>query len=232
MGRDVHEYQIDYEGKYLIFTKRGININDYVAVNKFLKPLKERLMPKPHDWKGENWSGRKAGSYQWYEIQDSVDYFTEFEKPKIIAPAIVNKATFAYDTQGFYSNDKTTIIPTNDLYLLGLLNSTITDYVIRQIASTKQGGYFEQKPMYISQLPIRRINFENPAEKSTHDEIVKLVEQMLAFQKECQSVRPEDEYDRVRNLERQIARVDEAIDKLVYELYGLTEDEIKIVVGK
>jgi hypothetical protein len=55
---------------------------------------------------------------------------------------------------------------------------------------------------------------------------------MLALQKEHQSVRSEDEYDRVRNLERQIAEVDEKIDGKVYELYGLTKEEIKIVEGR
>jgi hypothetical protein len=81
-------------------------------------------------------------------------------------------------------------------------------------------------------LPIRRIDFENLAEKLAHDEIVRLVEKMLALQKEHQSVRREEELDRVRNLEKQIARVDEEIDQRVYALYGLTEDEIKIVEGK
>ena len=55
---------------------------------------------------------------------------------------------------------------------------------------------------------------------------------MLALQKERQSVRSEDDLDRVRNLEREILRVDEEIDKRAYVLYGLTEDEIKIVEGK
>ena len=73
------------------------------------------------------------------------------------------------------------------------------------------------------------MDFGNLAEKSAHDEIVKLVEQMLALQKERQSVRPEDEYDRVRDLEREIARVDEEIDRRVYALYGLNEEEIKVV---
>lgn len=55
---------------------------------------------------------------------------------------------------------------------------------------------------------------------------------MLALQKERQSVRHEDEYDRVHNLERYIAEVDAEIDRRVYALYGLTEEEIKIVEGK
>jgi hypothetical protein len=84
----------------------------------------------------------------------------------------------------------------------------------------------------VLKLPIRRIDFGNPAEKSVHNEIVGLVEKMLALRKERQSVRREDDLDRVRNLEREILRVDEEIDKRVYVLYGLTEEEIGIVEGK
>ncbi len=230
LGRDVQRYKFNYQEKYLIFARRGIDIKKYPSVKRHLSSFKEQLMPRPKDWQGE-WKGRKTGTYQWYEIQDSTEYYSEFEKPKIIAPAIVQKATFAYDVEGFYSNDKTSIIPSGDLFLLGILNSRISDFVLKQIASTKQGGYFEQKPMYISQLPIHRIDFENPAEKSAHDEIVRLVEKMLALQEERQSVRREDDLDRVRNLERQITQVDAEIDKRVYELYGLTEEEIKIVEG-
>jgi hypothetical protein len=54
---------------------------------------------------------------------------------------------------------------------------------------------------------------------------------MLSLQTERQSVKPEENLDRVRNLEKQIALVDEEIDQRVYVLYGLTEEEIKIVVG-
>ena len=61
--------------------------------------------------------------------------------------------------------------------------------------------------------------------------MVSLVEKMLALQKERQSVRREDDLDRVRNLEREIAQVDAEIDQRVYALYGLTEEEIRIVEG-
>jgi len=61
---------------------------------------------------------------------------------------------------------------------------------------------------------------------------VKLVKKMLALQKERQSVRREDDLDRVRNLKRETVRVDAEIDTRVYVLYGLTEGEIKIVEGK
>jgi hypothetical protein len=167
------------------------------------------------------------GEY-WWELR-TCEYYPEFDKVKVIAPTIVNHATFALDSEGYYSNDKTTIIATSDLYALGIINSKISDFVFKSISSTKHGGYFEQKPMYISQLPIHRIDFANPAEKSAYDEIVRHVEWMLALQKERQSVTPEEEFDRVRVLEKQIRQVDEEINRRVYVLYGLTEEEIKIV---
>jgi hypothetical protein len=231
LGRDVQRYRFNYQEKYLVFSRRGIDIKRYPSIKRHLSGFKNQLMPRPKDWHGE-WQGRKSGTYQWYEIQDSTEYYAEFEKPKIIAPAIVQKATFAYDTKKFYSNDKTSIIPSGDLFLLGILNSKISDFILKQIASTKQGGYFEQKPMYVSQLPIRRIDFSNPAEKAAHDGIVKLVEEMLALQKERQSLDPGKHFDEIRDVERKIARVDEEIDQRVYRLYGLTDEEIRIVEGK
>jgi len=184
-------------------------------------------MPRPRGWKGGEWSGRKPGTYQWFEIQDTIAYYTEFQRPKIIIPAIVKKASYTFDESGFYSNDKTTIIPANDMYLLGLLNSWLLDFVLHSVASTKQGGYFEYKPMYVRQLPIRTINFTDSADKAGHDKIVKLVEQMLDLNKQLVEVKdPQTK----TVLQRQIETTDRQIDHLVYELYGLTEDEIKIVI--
>ena len=183
-------------------------------------------MPKPKDWKGENWKGRKPGNYKWYEIQDAVDYYAEFEKPKIIIPAIVQRASYMLDNSGFYSNDKTSIIATDDLYLLGILNSRVSDFVVHSISSTKQGGYFEYKPMYVSQIPIRTINFSDPDDKARHDRMVALVDQMLELHKQLASARTDHEKTAIQ---RQIDATDRQVDQLVYELYGLTKEEIKIV---
>lgn len=184
-------------------------------------------MPKPNGWIGENWQGRKPGPYKWYEIQDTVAYSEEFKKQKIIIPAIVQRASYAFDKNGFYSNDKTSIIPTTDLYLLGVLNSKVPDFVMHTISSTKQGGYYEYKPMYIEQLPIRTINPSDPTDKAMHDEMVALVERMLRLHEEKgqAGARP------VGELETDIRATDAAIDALVYRLYGLTDEEIKIVEG-
>ena len=86
--------------------------------------------------------------------------------------------------------------------------------------------------VFMKTLPIRRIEFGNHAEKSAHDEIVRLGERKLVMQKERQPVRREDDLDSVRNLEKQIVQVNSEIDQRVYRLYGLTEDEVKVVEGK
>ena len=138
-GRDIKRYETPKAEKYLIFTRRGVNIDDYTAVRMYLEQFKEQLMPKPKDFTGSNWKGRKEGQYAWYEIQDTVAYYEEFEKPKIIVPAIVKSASYAFDTSGTYSNDKTSIIATDDLLILAVLNSKISDMFLHSIASTKQG---------------------------------------------------------------------------------------------
>lgn len=167
------------------------------------------------------------GEY-WWELR-ACNYYPEFEKPKIIAPTIVNRASYSYDTAKLYSNDKTCIIPTDDLFLVGVINSKLSGFVMRQISSTKQGGYYEQKPMYIAQLPIRRINFDDPAEKQLHDEIVAYVNEMLELQKEYATAAREKFADKMDALKRRIDTVDAAIDAAVYRLYGLSAEEIQIV---
>ena len=228
-GREIkRNYIPDTERKYLLFTRHGIDIKQYPAILEYLKDFKKELMPKPKDGIGDGWPGRKPGSYEWYEIQDKIDYYLEFEKPKVMVPAIVKNASYAYDVKSLYSNDKTTIIPTTDFYVLGLLNSSLIDYFMHTISSTKQGGYFEYKPMYLSKIPIRTINPSDPADVARHDKIITLVERMLDLNKRLPEARTDQEQTIVK---RQIAATDKEIDELVYELYGLTEEERKIVEG-
>ncbi len=229
LGRDVKRYQSSNINQYLIFTRRGVDIKKYPAIDKHLSSFKKQLTPKPADWKGSNWPGRKPGSYKWYEIQDTVDYYAAFEKPKIIVPTIVKSASYAYDNDGFYSNDKTSIIAIDDLYLLGILNSKVSDFVMHSISSTKQGGYFEYKPMYLEQLPIRTIDFNKPEEKAAHDKLVSLVDRMLDLHKKKATLSPSAEREKI---EREIAVTDEKIEEIVYGLYGITDEERSIIENK
>jgi len=80
-----------------------------------------------------------------------------------------------------------------------------------------------------SEIPICSIDFSNVADKSRHDRMVELVERMLALHKQLAAAKVEHEKTA---LQRQIEATDRQIDVLVYELYGLTEEEIKIVDGR
>jgi hypothetical protein len=115
-------------------------------------------------------------------------------------------------------------------YLAAILNSRLLDYLFKSQATKFHGGDFGANKQYIENLPIRRIDFADPAEKSAHDEIVKLVEEMLALQKQHQQAEAALE-DARHPLQRRIEALDREIDQRVYALYGLTEEEIKIVEG-
>ena len=110
--------------EFLIFARRGIRIEDFPAVHDYLEQFRAQLEPKPPSWNGEqNWPGRKAGAYQWYELQDTVDYWEAFEQPKIVWPDISKLPRFSMDTQSRYLGNTGYVIPGGDYYLLGILSS-------------------------------------------------------------------------------------------------------------
>lgn len=223
-GRDIKRYMTPRSNKFLIFTRRGINIQEYPAIERHLLKYKDRLTPKPNGWAGKDWKGRKPGAYKWYEIQDTIDYYEEFEKPKIISPAIIKSASFTMDAEGMYSNDKTTIIAVSDPYLLGILNSQVSDFVTHLIASTKQGGYFEYKPTYLSKIPI--IDGSHGSFLTYSGQVVELATLVLALNEKLATVKTPYEKTAVQS---QISATDRQIDQMVYELYGLNDTEIRIV---
>ena len=119
--------------------------------------------------------------------------------------------------------------PGDSRYLLGLMNSRLLDTLIKTLTNRFHGGYFAINKQALERLPIRPINFSDPADVARHDKMVSLVESMLELHKRL----PEAKTPGERGLiEGQIAATDEAIDRLVYELYGLTEEEIGIVEGR
>jgi hypothetical protein len=226
IGRDITRYQTLSSKRFLIFTRRGIDIKQYRAIENYLKKFKPKLMPKPRDWKGDNWEGRKSGFYKWYEIQDSIDYYSEFEKPKIIYLGIQAKSAFTFDSAGIlYINNALWTIPKNDLCLLGILNSKLGWFLISNYCSQIHNGsklIFQ----YLAKIPIYTIDFDKPDDKTRHDRMVTLVAEMLELQQHLNTAKTEQEK---RLISQEIESTDRQIDSLVYGLYGLTVDEIAVV---
>ncbi len=172
IGEDVKRYNIDFEERYLIFTRRGIEITRYKAIEGHLSQYKPQLKPKPAGWSDRTqgkWPGRKPGPYKWYEIQDNIAYHAEFEKPKIIYPDIAKSCQFAFDTYGNYSVNTTYFFPidVSQVYLVPLLNSSLVEFFFRTISASIRGSYLRFFDQYVTQIPIRRINFTTPASERT-----------------------------------------------------------------
>ena len=162
-GKDLKQWRAESRDIYLIFTRRGVDIEKYPAIKEHLEQYREILEPKPKDWLGDDWKGRKAGSYKWFEIQDSVDYFAEFEKPKINYGHFSPTPLFGFDKTGIYSNDKSYILPNADYFLLGLLNSPIHWFLITAMCPAVRGGFYEVRTYFIDTLPIPDATTEQKA---------------------------------------------------------------------
>ena len=102
----------------------------------------------------------------------------------------------------------------------------VLDFYIKSIAATKQGGYFEYKPMYVSKLPIKVIDQTIPGEKDFYDEVIKLVNQLLKLNEEKQQQTLQSKLDQIEN---RIDYCEQRINDIVYELYGLTKEEIALI---
>jgi len=102
----------------------------------------------------------------------------------------------------------------------------LMDYLYRNISSSYRGGYLRYIYQYVSQLPVRNIDCSKKEIANKHNQIIGLVGKMLEMLRNPSTTPQEDV-----QLQRAIAATDAAIDRLVYDLYGLTEAEIKIVEG-
>ena len=174
--------------------------------------------------------GRKPGRYEWYEIQDDVAYYPIFDGPKIIFPDICKAPRFFLDRSGRYLANTAYCLGVDDPYLLGILNSKLFWFAISNLSipfGVRAGQYrYRLIYQYMEMVPIRVIDFTSPVENEKHGRMVALVERNLDLHKRRSEAHAPA--DKVR-LQRQIAATDQQIDRLVYDLYGLTEDEINIV---
>lgn len=101
-----------------------------------------------------NKGSRKKTRNQWFELQDSIAYWDDFNKQKIIWGNLNLQASYSLAPEGILINAPATMIVPASKYLLCILNSKLADYYIRNLGVTRNGGYFEYKPIFIGQLPI------------------------------------------------------------------------------
>jgi len=225
--KDIRRYQPPKSGKYIILIQKGwTNIQsgdaknawkwlkkNYPAIARHLEPYAESAVKRI-----------EKGDY-WWELQ-ACDYFSEFEKPKLIYSIFQMKPAFTFDSQGiFYLNGATGLIPKKNYYLLGILNSKLGQFLISSYCIPVQNGsqlVFE----YLGKVPIYTIDFDNSDDKIRHDRMVALVTEILELHKHLSFAKTDQEK---RLITQEIESTDRQIDSLVYGLYGLTADEIAVV---
>ena len=145
-GRDIKRYGYDWADLYLIatFPSRHYDIDRYPAVKQYLLSFGiERLT-----------------SNKWFETQDSISYWEDFSRPKITWGNLNLEGTYSYAPEGMFINAPSPFIATTNIAILHILNSTIADYYIRSLGVTRNGGYFEYKPMFVEKLPIPQTGLE------------------------------------------------------------------------
>ena len=149
--------------------------------------------------------------------------------PKILMRQTSDILRCCFDDNGYYCQNSVFIVHSSTLdlkYMLALLNSRLLGFVYK-CGNPQTGKVFaEIKPSVIKELPIRRINFSDSADKACHDEIVQKVEEMLDAKKQLAKAKTDKDKTYYEN---KCAALDRQIDRLVYDLYDLTEDEIRIV---
>jgi len=158
----------------------------------------------------ENRNESERGRYEWYALQRyAADYYQEFDKPKITWGNLATEPKFAFDDSGSYISAPANIIPTNDFCFLAILNSPISKWWISLQAAVRSGGFLEYKPMYVGEIPIPEAT---AAQKAP---IIERVRKILAD--------PDSPV---------VPCIEEEIDKLIYNLYGLNDAEIALVTTK
>ena len=175
----------------------------------------------------------KTNPKYWYSCHRSRP-MELFEDIRIITPYASLGCNMTLSAAGIYHNTKVySIIPLdkynnieNKYFWMGIFNSKIMWFFMKNTGYVLRGGYFTFTSDYLKPFPIKLIDFNNKKEKSQHDNMVSLVGQMLEAQKEYQSAKSEAD----KNFwKKKIELLDRQIDNLVYELYELTPEEIKIV---
>jgi hypothetical protein len=128
-GQDVERWHAPWQGLWMIFARRGIDIDRFPSVKRHLEGYRMQLEPKPVGWQpskpNEKWLGRKEGSYAWCEIQDSVDYWEGLLQPKIIYPDIMWSPSFVIDRNGLMIANTAYFLGTADPWVVSVLNAPV-----------------------------------------------------------------------------------------------------------
>ena len=207
-GRDIKRYGYDWANLWLIatFPSCHYDIEQYPAVKDYLLSYGiERLEQtgKTHIVDGEKVKSRKKTNNKWFETQDSISYWEDFFKPKIIYPNMTKYMPFVFDDKMYLTNQKCFIITGKYVaYLTAFFNSSLFKYCFRDSFPELQGGTRELSKIFFDKIPVYEVNET----------------QNLIFQDVVEDI--QKEYNKQKA---------QRIDSMLFDLYGLTAEERKVI---
>jgi len=234
-GRAIRRYDTRWDGTYVIYPYRllgdelsvvqeGDLAKTYPKTYRYLCQRRPLLEGRTYFEKSQK---------QWYELWCERD-FGQQASNKILTPEIAEGNRFAkVSNEYFYLDTACGIVlkteaKESDLYVLAVLNSKLIQYVYRYTTVPKANGFLIYKTMYLNDVPMRRIDFSNEAEANVHDNLVLLVERMTELKRELAGIGEAHDEEWAR-AGKEMERTDREIDQLVYDLYGLTQEERAVV---
>jgi len=216
-GRDIKRYHYEWAGLWVIgtFPTLRLNIDDYPALKKyFLDNFDIRQLEQSGKKYPElGFDARKKTGNKWFETQDQIAYYPEFEKEKVVYPNMASELQAVLDKNKFICNQKAFIITGSHLrYIASLFNSKVEFWYFKKIGATLGSAGYEMSKIFIEKLPIPPIT---PANEPIVNQIEALVDKILAAKQQ--------------NPHTDTGEWEKEIDRLVYKLYDLSEEEIKII---
>jgi hypothetical protein len=152
VGDDVRRYELHRRDFFLLYVKWDTDIKKFPAILKWLAKFRPELESRD--------STKSGGPCPWFALsRPRPEARILFESPKILFPVIGKSSRFVMDENQTFGNDKVFMLPTDDWFLLGVLNSTCTTMYLREICSQLLGGVIEFRDQYLETLPIPNASF-------------------------------------------------------------------------
>jgi hypothetical protein len=236
-GGDSKPFHIEPTDRLILFpyaaNQSGVSLIPQEAMKKSFPLAWDYLTDNLEFLQGREHGKMKGTQWYAYTRNQALDVMS---LPKIFTPDLSKRAAFSLDQAGdlFFTGGVAggygiLVSPQySRSYILGLLNSRLLDWIHHKLATQMRGGWYSYESRFIRGLPLQVIDLQEKAMKAVHDRMVQLVDSMLALHKQLAAVTSEMQKDVIQ---RQIDATDAEIDRLVYELYGLTAEEIAIVEG-
>ncbi|MCL0070751.1 Eco57I restriction-modification methylase domain-containing protein [Dehalococcoidia bacterium] len=236
-GRDIGKYYYRWAGLWLIKFEsgwtnkyRGNRKSEEFFKSKYPAIYKYLISFASKSGKGKGLFNRDDQGDYWWELRDCT-YYPEFEKEKIVWQEIVREPSFAYDSGEFYCEATSFLMTGNNLkYLIAVLNSEPGAFFFKQFYAG--GGLGEEgyryKKAFLERLPIPLVSSQN---KDIAKELEALVNRILFLTQGNTGIPACGGTDTDKNVCATIKEYERQIDQLVYKLYNLTDEEIKVVEG-